>query len=586
MNTKIRTSLIAISITLGLTVLKFFFYFISGSVAVLSEAWHSFSDIATSVLVLLALWRSLSLSKQAPAQPAGPMETAGPGAVRRLLGQLFGRHIEITASFLIGVCLTFISISLMVNAYSTKVVIIEKPLITGILFLILSAGSYFLFRFLSDVGRAENSAALISDGLHSKGDMVCSSMAGLSVLLYYFDFNIDRYVSFAIALLILSFGVEILFNIAAHLVRRNEAFRMQYRLLEIFDIALKKQTYVRFFKWINHRYSIDILKSKLVVYGLRAMKFAVYALVCAALLAVAYDMRFQVQMDEEAIVERFGKPLRKEPLQPGLHFKLPRPIDRARIEKTCRIRELFLGNVSQEAQKPLIWGQEHGDEIHFLSGDNNFLNPYISIHYRIRNLYSYFYNVENPNVLMESMSYKILQDIFTRKSFYEIAISYRKELQSAVLKALQEELDALDTGIEVVSVNVKDIHPPIKISDSFEEVIASYQKKEEMINLALEYQNTEIPSSRGTAYGNVTDAEAYVREETLKSQAAVAGFNSKRASYRNHKPVIRNLLYFNHISDALKEREKILVDPKTGQLDLYLGGKDIAPLPEVTGKEE
>jgi len=361
---------------------------------------------------------------------------------------------------------------------------------------------------------------------------------------------------------------------------------MQYRLLEIFDIALKKQTYLRFFKWINRRYSIDILKSKLVVYGIRAAKFAAYALICAALLAVAYDMRFQVQMDEEAIVERFGKPLRKEPLQPGLHFKLPRPIDRARIEKTGRIRELFLGNVSQEEQKPLIWGQEHGDDIHFLSGDNNFLNPYINIHYRIRNLYSYFYNAENPNALMESISYRILQDIFTRKSFYEIAITHRKELQSAVLKALQKELDALETGIEVVSVNVKDIHPPVNISDSFEEVIASYQKKEEAINLALEYQNTEIPSSRGTAYGNVTDAEAYVREETLKSQAAVAGFNSKRASYQNHKTVIRNLLYFNHISDALKEREKILVDPKTGQLDLYLGGKDIAPLPEVTGKEE
>ena len=69
MNKRIRTSLIAISITLGLTFLKFLFYYLSGSIAVLSEAWHSFSDITTSLLVLFALWRSTSIAKREQDQP-------------------------------------------------------------------------------------------------------------------------------------------------------------------------------------------------------------------------------------------------------------------------------------------------------------------------------------------------------------------------------------------------------------------------------------------------------------------------------------------------------------------------------------
>jgi membrane protease subunit HflK len=589
MNTKIRTSLIAISITLGLTLLKFLFYFLSGSIAVLSEAWHSFSDITTSVLVLFALWRSACLARRPPQPDAegGRVDgTARPLGFRRFMGRLFGEQIESTSSLLIGVFLTFISVSLILNAWSTKIVLIQRPLLTGILFLILSAGSYFLFRFLSDVGRAENSAALISDGLHSKGDMACSSLAGLSLILYHFGINIDRWVSLAIALLILSFGVEILFNVFAHLYGKRRDFRMRYRFLEILGIGFEKETYLRLFRWIDRKYSVDILRSTLVRYARLSLRYSGYALAGAALLALLYDMRFQLEMDEQAVVERFGKPRTTEPLGPGLHFKLPRPIDRVRVVQTGRIQELFLGNVSQEEERPLIWGNEHGEEVHFLSGDNNFLNPYITLHYRIRNLYAYFYNIENPTVLMENISYKILQDLFTAKPFYDIAITYRREMESAVATALQQRLDALDTGIEVVAVNVKDIHPPVMISDSFENVIASYQKKEETINLALEYRNAEIPASRGKAYTNVSDARAYVQEEVLKSQAAVAGFRAKWSAYRSHKPVIRQVLYFTSIVTALGEREKILVDPRTGELDLYLTSGAAVPLPGPGGTEE
>ena len=201
MNKTIRTSFIAISVTLGLTVLKFIFYYISGSIAVLSEAWHSGSDITTSVLVLFALWRSSTIKKRAQDQrEIKNAETENPHAIRQFFNNIFGKDIEVTISLLIGIFLSFVSISLIVKVFSSKIIIIEKPLITGIIFLFLSLGSYFLFKFLSDVGTSENSPALISDGLHSKGDMVCTSLTGISLILYYFRFNIDRWVSLAIAL--------------------------------------------------------------------------------------------------------------------------------------------------------------------------------------------------------------------------------------------------------------------------------------------------------------------------------------------------------------------------------------------------
>ena len=180
--------------------------------------------------------------------------------------------------------------------------------------------------------------------------------------------------------------------------------------------------------------------------------------------------------------------------------------------------------------------------------------------------------------MIEDIAYETIQDVFTTKTFYQIAITYRKEMDMAIEEALQDKLDKMNTGLEIVSVNVKDIHPPIKISESFEEVIASYQIKEETINLALEYQNSEIPSSRGAAYSNISDANAYVNEEILKSQGAVTGYKSKLESYKNAKSIIRKILYYNHIVDALGKNEKLIIDPSTGKPNVYLKSGDISSI--------
>ena len=68
-----------------------------------------------------------------------------------------------------------------------------------------------------------------------------------------------------------------------------------------------------------------------------------------------------------------------------------------------------------------------------------------------------------------------------------------------------------------------------------------------MVNLALEYQNSEKPTSRGRAYNNISNAKAYVNEEILKSKGAVVSYQSKLESYKNAKDVIKKVLYFNQV---------------------------------------
>jgi divalent metal cation (Fe/Co/Zn/Cd) transporter len=48
---------IALAMITRLTASKFILYAVSGSIAVLSEAWHSFADIVTTLLVVISIIR-------------------------------------------------------------------------------------------------------------------------------------------------------------------------------------------------------------------------------------------------------------------------------------------------------------------------------------------------------------------------------------------------------------------------------------------------------------------------------------------------------------------------------------------------
>ena len=66
-------------------------------------------------------------------------------------------------------------------------------------------------------------------------------------------------------------------------------------------------------------------------------------LVATALAAIVayYALTFRVDADELGIVMRFGKVTRQEP--PGLHFRMPYPIDEVRRPKVTRQNIIEVG---------------------------------------------------------------------------------------------------------------------------------------------------------------------------------------------------------------------------------------------------
>ena len=283
-----------------------------------------------------------------------------------------------------------------------------------------------------------------------------------------------------------------------------------------------------------------------------------------------------VKPHQQAIIERLGRVVNKgSPISPGLHIKLPWPFDSAIKIDSRLIREINVGNITDEGSYALIWTKEHGTEEAFLSADNSFFYPYVVLHYRIKDIFAYRYHNEDPQRLLDNIAHDVMAKIFAGKEFYEIVTLYRKQLVDELVQRLQSKLDKMSSGLEIVSVNLKDIHPPIFIADSFEEVIVAYQEKEMIINQAYAYQFESLPQARSEAEKQAKEAESYVFDKIKKAEGEGKRFSLQLMAYDHSPSLLNQWMYYDCLRQALQESRKIIIDPNCGVPELWMNFQEI-----------
>ncbi|THB77146.1 MAG: hypothetical protein D6B25_07715 [Desulfobulbaceae bacterium] len=480
----VTQSLKAASIALGLiillTLLKFFLYWLSGSVAVFSEAWHSFSDICTTLLVLISIFRQQKKQAQKHAVPAVSDEEEArsrrPNFIIRTYTWMRTINSELKIALLIGTVLLFASLAIIWKTWSTEAVEINAPLITGLIFIGLSFGSFFISRFESRIGADEQSAALLADSQHNRADMVISLLTGVSLIVYYFGINVDRYVGTFIALYIFSFATELIVNSIRAIALNQGTVENGYRFSSIMFKAFQLSTYKKLYNHLEHRLNLGdkfrfTVKTVVKSAGI-FVKWGTRATLAGGLLLYFSTVFYTIKADERGLLFRFGRLVNLESdLPPGLHLKLPYPVDRVMKIKTGTIHTISLGN-SRAEDVPMIWSKDHGDNQSFISADNNLFLPYIVIHYRITDIRKYFssYKSGTSEKVISSVSSRLLNQYFTSYTFYDLILFKRATWTSEIKTAIQEQLDRLELGVELLEFCLKDLHPPIELTGEYEEV--------------------------------------------------------------------------------------------------------------------
>jgi membrane protease subunit HflK len=285
-------------------------------------------------------------------------------------------------------------------------------------------------------------------------------------------------------------------------------------------------------------------------------------LILAALLST---MVYTVKPSEVGVIQRFGRYIRTT--QPGLHFKLPVGIEevkrvnvrRVKTEEFVSLTDVGNSRYPAAASNPTL----------MLTGDLNVGQVPWVVQYRIKDPYDYLFKVRDVQRLLRDMSEATMRLVIGDRSIDEV-ISKRDEIAVEAQGLLQTELDDSETGIHVVTLEMKKTDVPGPVRPSLNEVNQATQEKEQMIYKAREEYNRAIPAARGQAERTVRGAEGYALDRVNSARGDAARFTSIYEAYVKAKDVTRRRMYLEALRDVLPklERKTIIDEELKGVLPL------------------
>ena len=300
-----------------------------------------------------------------------------------------------------------------------------------------------------------------------------------------------------------------------------------------------------------------------------------------AIIMIAATTFYTVKQDEVGIVQRFGRYVRTT--QPGLNFKLPIGIERVTKVNVKQIRTEEFGFSSSRAERSRFTDsrarfQSGSDNISvalMLTGDLNVaLVPWI-VQYRVKNPYDYLFKVRDVRRILIDMSEATMRLVVGDRSINEV-ISKRDEIAVEAKGILQKELDQAQTGIHIVTIEMKRTNVPDPVQPSFNEVNQATQEKEQTIYQAREDYNKAIPAARGEAERTVKAAEGYALNRVNRAKGDAARFTSIYQEYVKAQDVTKRRMYLETMRTLFpKLGPKYIVDSEQ---------KNILPLLNMTNQ--
>jgi len=270
-----------------------------------------------------------------------------------------------------------------------------------------------------------------------------------------------------------------------------------------------------------------------------------------------------VDADEQAIVEHFGRRADRSAgiLSPGLHFKWPYPVDIVYRTPVKRIRELVLGEAEEaddehghgheHTDKAILWTEKHDfvTETMLLvaspkvgsqrlgrsrgrrswtlkkeSGESvavSLMMVSVPIEYRVKNIQDYMNRYEDPEGILESIANQHLSEYAASVDIDRLIGPGRKEFNQQLKGLIQQKVDHLQLGIEIVFAGIREAHPPSQanVASAFQAAISAQTNMGAIIHAAHGEAKRILIEEAGTEAGAYELDEAILARDRLTTES-------------------------------------------------------------------
>lgn len=287
----------------------------------------------------------------------------------------------------------------------------------------------------------------------------------------------------------------------------------------------------------------------------------IYIVAAVLLVWIGSGAFFTVDPDEQGVVLRFGKYNRT--VEPGLHFKLPAPVEIALKPQVTKVRREEIGFRITDSGPPARYTDVPSESL-MLTGDQNIIDIDLVVQYTISSAVDYLFRVRNQRKAIRDASEAAIREVVGRTDIDDTLTTGKYEVQNETKALIQKILDGYAMGIHIVAVQLQDVHPPKQVVNAFKDVVSAKEDRERLINEAHGYEKSVIPETRGKAAQVVKMAEAYYTEKIKKAEGDALKFERVLLEYNKAKDITRKRLYIETMEEILPDVDKYIIDSKAG----------------------
>lgn len=366
-------------------------------------------------------------------------------------------------------------------------------------------------------------------------------ISGISALLKVMGFSfVDNYGSYVIAVFMALVFMEMLIYATGKFISGMPNNRAEIEMYILPALLCGSNPVDYLLRSLEEKSGISLRSAW--TYGFLRRSIPLLLLV-AALMAWGMTGLVQISPQEQGVVYRLGKVRDGGPLLPGLHLKMPWPIETIEV-LPAYVHKVFTVGYEGEVQENFLWTTQHeGEEYKFLLGDGTELvsiNMFVT--YSINDPHAYLLNYSNVEETIESKAYDILLEEIVSTDLDSLLTKDRSTFSKLIAKRLQASSDELGLGLEIIDVSTSNIHPPVEIAREYQLMVSAQIIKRVRIIEALTDVASSLPQAEESRDREISNAQvearsslAEARSDAIKSRYRIEAYLANPQSYETWK---------------------------------------------------
>lgn len=398
--------------------------------------------------------------------------------------------------------------------------------------------------------------------------------------------KVDRYVAQVLAGLLGLAAAETLVNLVLEIYRPRVAGkvgRVLYDSRLVGLLAEPEGLFTTAAQALDYQFGFKVSETWFYRFLEKALVWLILLQVGVLLLSTSFVF---VSPGQQGLLERFGSPVTSRAvLEPGVHLKLPWPIDKVLRFETLKIQSFSVGFVPGEDEhneKAVLWTGKHSkEEANWLiasaqalgvqSGAGtapesagrgipaDLINVSVPVQFQISDLRAWAYNHTDAAKLLERLATREVVRYLAGTDLFKLMSTGRSEAAEALRQEIQQHADELKLGAKIVMVGLQDLHPPAKVAPKFEEVVGASQEKEARVHEAKGYSLRTVALARGEAERRVNEAHSYSNRKVTAAEAESGQFSNQVTAYRSSPRVYMERAYLQALERGTTNARKYVL---------------------------